>query len=96
MYTLYRLLSTRGFLLTQLPTLGGSLLIAEMFYKFGSFSLEVVAFLATWFVLDAIYRALMNVFGIGQQLTGHGIMIESPAASEPSAAGSTERRNNSR
>jgi len=31
-----------------------ALFIAEMFYKFGSFLLECVAFLATWLVLDLL------------------------------------------
>ena len=38
----------------QSPVLDGSLAIAEIFYKFGSFLLEAVAFLITWFFLDAI------------------------------------------
>ena len=29
--------------------------IAELFYKWGSFALECLGFLATWFVLDAIF-----------------------------------------
>jgi len=61
MYTLTRLLSRKALLLQQLPTLGGSLLIAELFYKFGSFTLESLAFLATWFVLDALYSALIDL-----------------------------------
>jgi hypothetical protein len=30
--------------------------ISELFYKFHSFTLECVAFLVTWFVLDAIEK----------------------------------------
>jgi hypothetical protein len=36
----------------QLPVLAISILIAEFFYKFHSFTLECIAFLATWFSLD--------------------------------------------
>lgn len=61
MYTLTRLLSRRALLLQQLPTLGSSLLIAELFYKFGSFSLEAAAFLGTWFVLDAVYQTINDL-----------------------------------
>ncbi|HET8679008.1 MAG TPA: hypothetical protein VFM39_02745 [bacterium] len=32
-------------------TLGVSLVVAEFFYKFHSFTLEALAFLATWYVL---------------------------------------------
>ena len=33
--------------------------IAEFFYKFHSFSLECLAFLATWFVLSWVYACLV-------------------------------------
>jgi hypothetical protein len=58
MYTLTRLLSRKALIRQQIPTAGGSLLIAELFFKFGSFTLEAMGFLATWFVLDAIYTAI--------------------------------------
>jgi hypothetical protein len=32
--------------------------IASFFYKFGSFSLECLAFLATWFVIDFVLASL--------------------------------------
>ena len=39
-----------------------AIVIAEIFYKFHSFTLECVAFLATWYVVDQViavpYRAL--------------------------------------
>jgi hypothetical protein len=37
-----------------------SLVIAELFYKFHSFTLEVLAFLATWYVLSAITSLVIN------------------------------------
>lgn len=52
MYSLLQSLSNRALIARHLPTATGSLLIAEVFYKFGSFSLEAIAFLGTWFVLD--------------------------------------------
>lgn len=61
MYTLLRAVSTRDLLFQQLPTLGGSFLIAEAFYKFGSFGLEALAFLATWLVLDALVQTVDGV-----------------------------------
>ncbi|HWQ16120.1 MAG TPA: hypothetical protein VNL77_25190 [Roseiflexaceae bacterium] len=54
MYALFRLLPLRQLLAQQLPVLAVAWLIAEFFYKFHSFTLECAAFLATWFVLDAI------------------------------------------
>ena len=49
MYTLLHSMPFRQLLSQQLPFLGSSLLIAEVFYKFHSFLLETGAFLATWF-----------------------------------------------
>lgn len=61
MYSLLKRSSSRELLLQQLPGLSGSLLVAEVFFKFGSFSLEVVAFLLTWFVLDTILQSLRTL-----------------------------------
>lgn len=36
----------------ELPSLGVSLVIAELFYKFHSFTLECMAFLVTWYALS--------------------------------------------
>ena len=52
MYTLVKAIPMRDLVLAQVPALGLSLVIAELFYKFHSFTLETVAFLATWFVVD--------------------------------------------
>ena len=35
----------------QLPAFAASFLIASLFYQFGSFALECLAFLVTWFVI---------------------------------------------
>ena len=56
MFTLIRELSTRRLVTEQLPALAGAFLSAELFYKFGSFALELLAFLATWLVIDAIIQ----------------------------------------
>lgn len=37
-------------------TLGVSLVIAEFFYKFHSFTLEALAFLATWYAFRRVAR----------------------------------------
>jgi hypothetical protein len=61
MYTLFRSVPLRELLLTQAPALLVSFVIAELFYKFHSFTLECLAFLATWFVIDV---ALTRVRGL--------------------------------
>lgn len=58
MYTLIKTLTTRQLFVEQLPTMVAALAVAEFFYKFHSFLLEVIAFLATWFVFDAVASRL--------------------------------------
>jgi hypothetical protein len=62
MYTLIRALPIRDILLEQLPALVVSLIIAEAFYKFHSFTLECIAFLATWYAIDALERLVKDRF----------------------------------
>lgn len=54
MYALTRSVPFRQLLLEQLPTFTVSLVVTEFFLKLGSFSLECIAFLAIWFVLDGL------------------------------------------
>jgi hypothetical protein len=51
-------LSNRQLLLEQAPIFVASFLIANVFYKFGSFGIELVAFLFTWFCIDAAVQFL--------------------------------------
>jgi hypothetical protein len=59
-YTLIHSLALRQLVLEQVPTLTVSLIIAEQFYKFGSFTLECLTFLATWYVLDVAVHSLRS------------------------------------
>jgi hypothetical protein len=52
-YQLLASISTQDLALRQGPAFAVSFVIASLFYKFGSFALECLAFLATWFVIDA-------------------------------------------
>ena len=63
MFELLRSSSLRQLLARQAPALVISLVVAEMFYKFGSFTLECLGFLATWFVLDAVFALVARKFG---------------------------------
>ena len=54
MFALVRFVPVRHLLLQQLPALVVSLFIADKLYKFHSFLLESIAFLVTWFVVDAM------------------------------------------
>ena len=63
MYMLIQNLGFREWLVRQSPVIVGSLAIAEIFYKFGSFLLEAVAFLMTWFFLDALTEFVLGRSG---------------------------------
>ena len=45
-------------LAAQLPPLVAALGVAELLYKFSSFTLECLAFLATWLAADVIVHAV--------------------------------------
>lgn len=59
MYTLLSLIPVKRLAYEQGPALIFAWIIAELFYKFHSFTLECGAFLATWFVLDALIQRLV-------------------------------------
>ncbi|MBK8046230.1 MAG: hypothetical protein IPK16_03330 [Anaerolineales bacterium] len=69
MYSLIKSMTLRNLLIEQLPVLLLSMIIAEIFYKFHSFTLETIAFLATWFVLDWIVQAVLRLVRKPQQST---------------------------
>lgn len=62
MYTLLRQVPTRLLLLIQAPSFLIAFVIAEVFYKFKSFALECIAFLATWFVIDAVINGVRSLW----------------------------------
>ena len=61
MYQLIRLLTVRQMLGRQVPALAASFGVAEVFYKFHSFTLECAAFLVTWFALDAVVQTVLTL-----------------------------------
>ena len=62
MFTLLRLLPWQRLVAEQLPAFAIAWVIAETFYKWHSFSLEMLGFLATWMVLDAAIQGLRRWF----------------------------------
>jgi hypothetical protein len=48
-------------LYTEVPPLAVALVIAEMFFKFGSFSLEAIAFLVLWYALSVPYSKTVSL-----------------------------------
>ena len=56
MYSFVRVMPWARLLREQVPALALAFAIAEVFYKFHSFTLETLAFLATWGVIDALIQ----------------------------------------
>ncbi len=61
MFTLIRMLPLRRLLAEQMPAMLLAWVMAELFYKFHSFTLECAAFLASWFVLDALLQGAKRI-----------------------------------
>lgn len=60
MYTLVRKTGAQTTARQELVPFVVAFAIAEVFYKFGSFSLELIAFLATWLVLSFVQSLLVK------------------------------------
>ncbi|KAA5604472.1 hypothetical protein F1188_15630 [Roseospira marina] len=63
MFTLFRLVPKRDAIIAHVPVLVVSLLMAELFYTFGSFILQCLAFLATWFLVDLVVSVVRGASG---------------------------------
>jgi hypothetical protein len=72
MLEFFRALARERAFEVKLPGLVLSFLIAEFFYKFHSFTLECLAFLATWLVLDVIIDRLFASRRARSAATGPG------------------------
>ena len=59
MYHMMRSLGAKDTVRRELPAGAVAFLIAEFFYKFHSFALETLAFLATWWVLSWLERTIV-------------------------------------
>jgi len=55
MYQLLRGRSMKSLSTNALPPLAVAFVLAEVFYKWHSFTLECLGFLGTWFVLDWVW-----------------------------------------
>ena len=79
MFTLLRMLPIKRLALEQLPALAGAWLIAELFYKFHSFTLECGAFLLTWLALDGSLQFVISLVRGGGKASapgsGHGTTV---------------------
>ena len=60
MYSLVQTLGIRASLKRELAPFIVAFFIAELFYKFHSFTLECIAFLITWAVLSHVQSLVMD------------------------------------
>ena len=63
MYTLLREGWSAKTLQLQVPSLVATIVVAETFYKFHSFTLEFLAALATWTAIDLVLTTIASVLG---------------------------------
>jgi hypothetical protein len=63
MNQLVKNLTVSTLLLELLPSFGLSLMVAELYYKLGSFSLECIAFLVTWIVAGSAIGQIRQWIG---------------------------------
>jgi hypothetical protein len=87
MYNLTRRLPLGRLLVEEVPLAGTALIVAEVLYKFHSFALECLAFLATWYVFDLAADRLRLLRGARGSASMHSARnSDSPAPStNPSA-----------
>jgi len=64
MLNLLKSMPARDLVAIEGPTFAAALVIAELAFKFHSFTLECLAFLATWTVLSAVVRHLIPRRGV--------------------------------
>ncbi len=64
MLTFLRNLTVRNLLVAEAPSLAISIVIAEVFYKFHSFTFECIAFLATWAFVGFMTTTIGRTIGL--------------------------------
>ena len=62
MYTLLNSVRPKPALISELPGFISALVIAQLLFKFGSFSLELLGFLAVWVSISFLQASLIGVF----------------------------------
>jgi hypothetical protein len=71
MYLLMKSLGMKSIVRRELPAATTAFVVAEFFYKFHSFALETLAFLATWWVLSWAASFIASAFARKDAGDGH-------------------------
>jgi len=66
MYSLLKNIELKTILMSETPGLGLAIILSEVFYKFGSFTLECLAFLSTWYLLSFSLNFINNLIKQGK------------------------------
>jgi hypothetical protein len=61
MYTYLRSQGFKMFMVAEAPYFLVSFVIANQFYKWRSFGLELIGFMVTWYVLSAVGNTVVNL-----------------------------------
>ena len=62
MFTFFRIAGARNGMIAELLPFAASLIIAQMFFKWGSFSLELAGFLFAWWGLGFVQVQIIKLF----------------------------------
>jgi hypothetical protein len=71
-YQLLASVSRQELALRQLPAFAVAFVVASLFFKFGSFALECLAFLVTWFAIDAGIQLVGGLTAGSDRSAGRG------------------------
>lgn len=71
MYQLLQGRSLKSLSIDALPPLAVAFIVAELFYKWHSFTLECAGFLATWFALDFAWTQVLRRLRASDATTAH-------------------------
>ena len=67
MYSLTKNSTLRDLAVVEAPSFAISLVVAQVFFKFGNFTMELMAFLALWFCASGAIKWLDNKFRSGRK-----------------------------
>lgn len=60
MHSLVKKSGYKNFIFTEMPSLTLAVFLSEALYKFGSFALECLAFLITWYLISFSFNVIIT------------------------------------
>lgn len=62
MYSLFKTVALKDIMEREFLPFALALIIAQLYFKWGSFALELVGFVFTWLVLGFVAQVILNLF----------------------------------